>query len=665
MNGAVSIAGSLRRIAAVTAAFCSFDLSAQPIFADGFEQRVAPAATAWHQHAADPARRSYVAAAVPLPWRWKWAFNGPAANGAIAPGKSSLPRNVQPVTGGGRVYVAAGARGLFALSAADGQVLWNRLFAGEVLATPAYQPGAEVLFVASAEGRLHRLSASSGATLHSVALAGPARTAPLLLSDRVLVAAGTVLHAFRASDLQPLWSHDAGSLIETPPAASAEGRIIFATADLFVRAVALDTGLPLWQSKPTPRQPAAHPEGLPFGANEASYRFAWPVVADASGLVLIKLRLDWQTMWDYGPQTSNASIRAFFATNPGQQALHALRLSDGSPAFIANIGHGGYGNGDYMPMGPQPVIRTLGDGSQIAYAIVRGRHDLDPRWDSFFGELMLDGSVPGFAPGDIRWIAYPGLVDYLLTDEQPNLSMAGDQLFGGHWMAGYAIRPLERSPAYGTYANPIPAEPLPHIVTSSNSGSFSQSHWSPGPLAQDGDARLFPFGFYIYWNQGPVYDAYWSEYAVWVVSEGLVLFRSCDGAIVALEHGAPTAAALGKAAGAAPPQPLEAPAPIPAERARAFAGAMATVEGQIAKVFNNGKAIQLYFAWPHKGHFKALIEREHWPAFGAGLGTARGYEKAKLFRDGQRVRVRGTIGWYQGDPAIRITHPQAIEVLKR
>jgi hypothetical protein len=148
-----------------------------------------------------------------------------------------------------------------------------------------------------------------------------------------------------------------------------------------------------------------------------------------------------------------------------------------------------------------------------------------------------------------------------------------------------------------------------------------------------------------------------------VVSEGLVLFRSCDGAIVALEHGSPTAAALGKSVGAAPPPPWQARAPIPAERARAFAGATATVEGRIAKVFNNGKAIQLYFAWPHKGHFKVLIERQHWDAFGAGLGTARGYEKALLFRAGQRVRVHGTIGWYQGDPAMRITHPRAIEVL--
>ncbi|MDW8480118.1 MAG: hypothetical protein RML12_10450 [Xanthomonadales bacterium] len=255
-------------------------------------------------------------------------------------------------------------------------------------------------------------------------------------------------------------------------------------------------------------------------------------------------------------------------------------------------------------------------------------------------------------------------MDYLFTDEQPNVSMAGDHLFGGHWMAGYAQRVLDRSPAYGSYQNPLPAEPLPHIVTSSNSGSFSPSHWSPGPLLQDGDSRAFPFGFYIYWNQGAVYDAYWSEYAVWVVSEGLVLFRSCDGAIVALEHGPPVAAPAEKVLGAAPPRPRRGPATIAPEDARAHAGSLTAVEGRIAGVFNNGRRIQLEFASPHRGHFKALIERPHWPRFGPSLGTAPGRDRAGLFRPGQRVRVSGVIGWYQGDPAIRIESPTAIRVLE-
>ncbi|MDW8392494.1 MAG: pyrrolo-quinoline quinone, partial [Oscillochloridaceae bacterium] len=90
------IRASVTAIAAL-AALLATPASAQPIFADGFELGVPPPATAWHQHAADAQRRSYVANPVPTPWRWKWAWNGPTATGAIVPGKSSLPRNVQPV----------------------------------------------------------------------------------------------------------------------------------------------------------------------------------------------------------------------------------------------------------------------------------------------------------------------------------------------------------------------------------------------------------------------------------------------------------------------------------------------------------------------------------------------------------------------------------------
>lgn len=65
---------------------------------------------------------------MPHPWRWLWAWNGPNANGEIAKvtENESLPRNVQPVTGGGRVYIAAGGSGVFALDEATGVQIWRR-----------------------------------------------------------------------------------------------------------------------------------------------------------------------------------------------------------------------------------------------------------------------------------------------------------------------------------------------------------------------------------------------------------------------------------------------------------------------------------------------------------------------------------------------------------
>ena len=96
----------------------------------------------WSQHAHDAQHSSYSNQIVPTPWRWKWSWNGPNAAGGVRtdklgyPGSSNfttpgLPRNVQPITGGGRVYIAAGEYGIYALNEIDtnsdslADVLWN------------------------------------------------------------------------------------------------------------------------------------------------------------------------------------------------------------------------------------------------------------------------------------------------------------------------------------------------------------------------------------------------------------------------------------------------------------------------------------------------------------------------------------------------------------
>ena len=76
-----------------------------------FRQFAMSSTDEWTQHAHDAQRTSSTNQVVPPPWRWKWAWNGPDAQGRVSPGKFRLPRNSQPVTGGGRVYIAAGDRG--------------------------------------------------------------------------------------------------------------------------------------------------------------------------------------------------------------------------------------------------------------------------------------------------------------------------------------------------------------------------------------------------------------------------------------------------------------------------------------------------------------------------------------------------------------------------
>lgn len=613
-----------------------------------------PKEAEWSQHGFDAQRTSWSPKSVPHPWRWKWSWNGPNASGGIAKvtRNGSLPRNVQPVTGAGLVFVAAGEDGVYALRQTDGRQIWQRNGIGNVLSTVAYDATTNSVFVVSSNGRLYKLKAGTGelSAQHPTWQSSNLPLPPLVLPDRVVFSMGNSVFAVDKKTMQLRWRYDAGATVAVPPAYSAarDAVVVATEPDLFVHAIRNRDGSRLWRTRPV------H-VSRNFG-DPTEFRFGWPVVADRAGLVLVKVRLDWDTLWADWPQ-SNAAMRAFLQNNLGHQALFALRLDNGAVPFLVNVGHGGYGDSGYLPMGFQPVVRTLPNGKQVAYGFIRARHAYDARWDSHLGEILLDAStVPGFQGGEVRFIRYdwpPGDPNpYLLTDEQPNLAMAGDQLLMGHWEAGLAALITDRSNARGSFANPILTERLSSVVTSHDGGgTFSPSHY----LTSLFNTRPYGFGFYIYFNQGPVYDRYWSEYATWVVSRGTVYFRSCDGAIVALASGNPAqAAAAPAAASAKSTRPESSPVvAIPYSEARRFDGRLASVSGTLRYVFNNGKQVLLGFSRPHQGTFKAIVRAEHWSKFAD--------RPDRLFQPGLPVTVVGRIEWYQGDPAIYVTSADQIQ----
>ncbi len=608
----------------------------------------------WSQHAHNPQRTGYTNQVVPPPWRLRWIWNGVDSAGGVAKVTStgSLPRNVQPVTGGGRVYVASGVDGVYALSELNGRTLWQRSGLGDVRSTVAYDHSTQSVYALASNGVLYRLDARTGrvqasyASNRSSALPLP----PAIFGSRVWFSMGSSVFCVHKSTLRLIWRYDAGSAVATPPSYSVSRNcVIVGCQDRSVHAVDGSNGTRRWRSTPIP---PVHPPSEPV-----EYTYGWPVIAENAGVVLIKARLGWERLWANWPQT-NAQLRQFLTQNPEHQALFALRLDDGVVPYIALVGHGGYGDQDYLPMGPQPVVKRFPNGKEVVYTVVRATHAYDSRWDSHFGEMMLDDStVPGLQGGDIRFIRYdypPGSSNpFLLTDEQPNVSMAGDYLFGGHWEAGLALRILDRSNARGSFTNPIPSERLDTIATSQDSTAcpFSPSHYCTSYLE---NTRSYDRGFYIYYGQGAVYDQYWSEYACYVVSNSNLYFRSADGAIVALTHGQPTASAEWRPVLAqARPQPRPAPERIRAEQAREWAGYETTVEGTLQFVHNNGKKVMLGFHNPHRGHFKILIHKSHWEQFGG--------KPERRYRVGQQVRVQGKIEWYQGDPALYATRPDQIE----
>lgn len=615
--------------------------------------------TNWWQHGHDAQRTGYAPAAPSHPWRWAWQWNGSDDRGRIVPGKVLLPRNVQPIVAEGCVYIAAGTNGLYALNETNGAVLWQVKPGGAINSTVAYDPGTRALFAVSSNGRLYKLSPTNGATLASCVLGAPSPLPlPVAVANRRIFASmGQNVLGLDPVTLTTNWLYQAGSAVHTPPAYSASRDVIVvATADLHVHAIRNSDGTRLWRVKPSAHTPDEH----------HTFANGWPVIAEQHGLVLLRQRIHWDYLWltpnPFGVP-DNATIRSRLATQPKARCHFALRLDDGSVAFHINNGAGGFGDGGYLPLGSMPVVRVFPDGKEVALNIIRGDPRYDARWDSHFGEIMLDGdTVPGLQAGDVRWIRHgntPADDDFLLTDEQPFLSAAGDYLFGSHWLVTYAIRPLDRGPTRGTWTNKINSTNLSWMIVSQGACGpcpFSPTHYCAGSLNQDPDCgRNYAGGFYVTHNVGgttPVHDLFWTEYGCVVGLPDKLIVRDTTGAIFCLVSGNPLGTAKAAWESTSPSAPFNPPVCIDP----------VSVEGQLRYVFNNGKAVLLAFAEPHHGTLKALIPKSSWPNF-TGLRTDLGRNRAELYQEGQRVVVTGKPGWYQGDQAIYVTHPSQVHVL--
>jgi outer membrane protein assembly factor BamB len=629
------------------------------------------ASTEWTQFGHDAQRTHYAPASVPTPWKLKWIWNGANASGGVSSGKFDLPRNSQPVTGGGRVYIAADEKGVYAIDNATGNQLWHRAFANDaILSTPAYDAASDTLYVLSREGILYRLRGSNGTLFAARYDTGGSSTLPLppaLVGNQVYFVMGRYVYAVNKSTLALTWRYDAASIVETPPAYSPSRKMVIVVArSLHVHAIHTADGTRAWRVKPTPLL-AGEPGSQ---SNYATPKNGWPVIAERHGLVFIRYRIDWQTIWNWSVDTdTNAEMRQYLTSNPSEQALFALDLDDGAKRFTPNVGNGGFGDGGYLPMGPMPVIKRFADNSEVAYVVIRGgcAPSVDPaacdsRWDSHLGEMVLDNvTVSGYSAGQVRFIRN----SFFPTDEQPFLSMAGDHLFAAHWEAGIAHKILDRSSAKGaTSATPITTNDLPHVVASQDQdicgAGFKTSHYCGTSLY---NTRPWPSGFYDYWQHGAVYDQYWSEYAQWIVSGDTVYFVGTDGSLMALENGNPTADSpaptlvffdgiFSSIKHALRPEPAAA---IGFQQAADYAGKTVTVEGVLQSVFNNHVAVYLGFKSPHNGAFKVRIMKDVWSNFEI--------PPDQFYKVGMKIQVKGAVTWYQGDPVIYVKVPSEIVIV--
>ncbi len=631
----------------------------------------------WTQFAHDAQRTSFYPASVEPPWRLKWIWNGSNASGGIVSGKFGLPRNSQPVTGNGKVYVAAGSRGVYALNNTNGAVAWNFRRSGALAnSTPAYDYDTDAVFCLFSNGVLYKLDALNGAILGQVNANAQSSLPlpPAISGDTVFFSMGSRVFAVNKYSLQILWSYDAGSQVQTPPAYSqSANRVVVVSEDLYVHAINADNGRNVWRVKPTPNIPGEPLPGSEY-SNRAQSKYGWPVIAEGHNIVFVRYRLHWQTLWDwnYPGMNSNSAMRTYLENNPEDQPLFALNLSNGSSAFIPNVGNGGFGDGGYLPMGPMPAIKRFEDNTEVAYIPVRGYPSLlsppetrDSRDDSRLGELLLDNTtVSGFQAGYIRFMQNT----YFPSDEQAFMSVAGDQVFAAHWEVGIAHKIEDRSPERGEPgATPISTSDLPHVVVSQDrdvcGSGFRRSHYCATGLF---NTRGYTGGFYIYWRQGAVYDRYWSEYAQWVISNNMLYFVSTDGAIIALEQGDPLSGFSAFAqstgdevlAGSSSLQNVSLSLEqkvISPEQTWNYIGRNVSVQGRLKEVFNNRQAVYLTFNVPHQGHFIARIPKSVWQNFSA--------PPEGLYKVGQTVQISGTLTWYQGAPQMIIETPQQIKII--
>jgi uncharacterized repeat protein (TIGR01451 family) len=508
----------------------------------------------WTQHAHDPQRTGYSPDDISRPWRYKWQWNGADESGRGVADWVPMRILVQPITGGGRVYVVAGWAGgeadkVYALAKSDGEVIWSGAPGGELSSTPAYSE--EHLFVASENGTLYKLNAGNGNMVDSFMADSALSTPPLLVGDRVYITSenGT-LYAISKNTMDQIWTYSAGAQAATMPAYSTTRNIIiFCDRELYVHAVDT-TGERVWRVKPTNREPFyGHPTAEDMGANQASFDYGWPVVADGQGVVFVRLRLNWDTLWGgpgYGGSypTTNAAIRQFLENNPDQQCLFALDLDNGSPAFTPAVGNSAL-EGDYnvqLVMGPQPVVRRLGNGKEVAYIIWRNGQvspGSDGRWDATMGEMVLDSStVSGYQAGDLRFVS----TQFIPTDESGPVTAAGNFVFHGHWLAMCSSDLGDRSGG-SSYGNAI-GEIGPYVIWAQAGGSGcsfdANTRWCSSLLTET-DTRDFGAGFYVLYDEPERYwdssDPYAFNYAPYmVVSDGLIIAKSIDGAIFVLEY---------------------------------------------------------------------------------------------------------------------------------
>lgn len=639
--------------------------------------------TEWNQFGGNAQKTNGTTQIVSTPWRLKWQWNSSNSSGKKDTNHLLVPDLYQQIVGGGLVYMI-GNDTLYALNQTNGAVTWSRGGMGALEGTPAYNGG--YLYLVSESGTLYKLQASSGQTVSSVSVGGGVTEAPALYANTLYLTTRTgKMMAFDTSNLSKRWEYTSVSPFVTAPVFSPSKNIVVAVSqDLYVHGVQGTNGSGSWRRKPTVRNYSTANESSDYTVAEP----AWPVIAEQHGVVFVRYRLEWNTLWTWNPYpTTNSAIRSNLVAQPDQQVLFAMNLTDGSTAFTPAVGNGGQGDGGDLSIGPPPAISTV-NGKEVAYTTWRngltcqGTSWCDAREDTTMGEMVLDTTtVSGYQAGDVRFVRF----EDIQTDEMVSVTVSGDTVFHGHWLITAAHKITDRSAGRGdTFNNPIQTSESPFVIwrqcNGTNICSFpgctantncgvncafnNQTRYCSEGLFSYGDQRRFPAGFYEYHNDIPYHVSGGTYYTIrpyTVVSNGMVMIKTIDGGLMVFENGSPGASLIEEStvAGVSTEQIDESKLPtISYTQALQYLDNTVRVTGTIRSVENNRpKAMYLGFTNPHDGALLIRIFEKDLPKFPYDVGTLQG----------KKITVTGRVSLYSPegkDPEIVVTDPSQILVVQ-
>jgi hypothetical protein len=165
------------------------------------------------------------------------------------------------------------------------------------------------------------------------------------------------------------------------------------------------------------------------------------------------------------------------------------------------------------------VVKTLDDGSQVAYLVYRNSQaPHDGRWNAFMGEMVLDdATVAGYDAGDVRFIDFTSQISTnMIADETSIVTMAGETIFHNHWFTVDSFTVTDRSAGLGdVWTQPIATDRQPIILRNwTNSGGTydpatrytTQSYLETGEA--NGGARAYSGPGFWFYESDPI-DENW------------------------------------------------------------------------------------------------------------------------------------------------------------